>query len=557
MLSFTPGYSAPERMTSAEVTTATDIYSLGKLLGKLIPPKPGEKELHAIIARATAADPLSRYPTADALGQDVQAWGRGLPVTAAGGGRWYPVRKFVGRHRLGVAAAAAAFILLSAALVLTLTASNRADRARAEAAARFGETRAIAKTMLFDTYDEVSKVPGSTRAREVLARTGLKYLDALASDPGTPLDVRVEAGLGYLRLAEVMGGGQASQLGRFEDGNALLGEAEKVLRPLWARHPDNADVRRAWASLLVEQAGVNLYNNNESALARRQAIEAQRVLEPIARTNAAAARVYATAVQAEGDSYGWGDDYAGARPVHQRAEGFIASLPPALQTHREIMNARSANLRLLGESHHKTGGGDAARAALDRAVDINRSLLGAAPDDPSILRKLTISLWYRAVVHRTNKRDRLARESIEEAVALARRLRDRDVNDAGGIQLFALTGDVQAQVLGDLGRYRESFAAGDEVLSAHRRLVELAENAPGALRSMAASLRTIGGNHYNGGDYPGACGSWRAAEGIYVALDRRGVLSELDRNNAKREVRDYLRTSCEGGPPRAGLGKAI
>jgi serine/threonine-protein kinase len=166
-------------------------------------------------------------------------------------------------------------------------------------------------------------------------------------------------------------------------------------------------------------------------------------------------------------------------------------------------------------------------------------------------------LWYRAVVHRTNERGRQARESIDEAVALARRLRDRDVNDAGGTQLFATTGEVQAQIRADLGRYRESYAIADEVVAAHRRLVELAENAPGALRGMASSLRTIGGNHYNGGDYAGACSNWRGAAGIYASLDQRGVLSELDRNGSYREMRDYLRRSCEGGPPRPGVGASV
>jgi serine/threonine-protein kinase len=87
-LSLTPGYAAPERMTSGAVTTAADIYSLGKLLARLVP-EPGDRELAAIVARATARDPADRYPTADALDADVAAWAAGFPVAAVEGGRAY------------------------------------------------------------------------------------------------------------------------------------------------------------------------------------------------------------------------------------------------------------------------------------------------------------------------------------------------------------------------------------------------------------------------------------------------------------------------------------
>src|SRR5690606_2506622 len=204
-LSLTPGYAAPERMTSSAVTTAADIYSLGKLLEKLLPPLPGDRELSAIIARATAENPAARYSTAEALGSDVAAWRNGFPVAAMPGGRGYVLAKFVARHRALIAVSTVALLLLVGALGATLLANARAERALAESDRRFQQTRAIAKVLLFDAFDEVSRVPGSTQARERLARTGLTYLEALAGDATAPLDVRLEAGRGYLRLAEVVG----------------------------------------------------------------------------------------------------------------------------------------------------------------------------------------------------------------------------------------------------------------------------------------------------------------------------------------------------------------
>jgi eukaryotic-like serine/threonine-protein kinase len=556
-LSLTPGYAAPERAHSVEVTTAADIYSLGKLLEKLLPPDPEDKDLRAIIACATAPLKQDRYASVDALSSDVDAWQTGYPVLAMAGGRGYAITKFVKRHRLSVGASVVTLALLIGALGTTLVANQRAQASRAQAEHRFEQTRSIAKTLLFEAFNEVSKVPGSTKARELLARTGLTYIDTLASDKAAPLDVRLEAGRGYTQLARVMGGGLAGQLGKTEVSNQLLGKADVILRAAFATDPNNPDVRRDLADLLLEQSGNNLYNNNETELARRQSLEAQRLLEPIARTDAIKASLYVAAIQAEADSYGWNDDYASGEPIFMRGEAFVARLPAALRDDPIVMAARSANLRLMAEAHHKLKKEGASEVALDRAIIINRALVKMEPDDPRAIRKLAVSLWYRAVVLRTNKKDELARDSIEEAVRNAGVLRARDPNDAGALKLFGTVGEVQAQILADQGKFTESFAVGEDVIGAYRRLVVLAGNTPGELRSMATVLATRGGNFYNGGAYPQACEAWREALSVFTGLQARGKLTETDRKNGVPELQNYLKNNCENGQPRAGMGPRI
>jgi eukaryotic-like serine/threonine-protein kinase len=545
-LSLTPGYAAPERMAGAEATTSADIYSLGKLLDSLVKPDAQNRELAAIISSATANLPTDRYQTADALRADIMASQNRQPVAAMRGGRRYLISKFVARHMASVIAVIVALALLVGALVSTLLANERAEVARAKAEQRFEQTRSIAKSLLFDVFDGVSKVSGSTKAREKLARTGLTYLDALATDKNAPLDVQVETGRGYTRLAEVVGGGQAGQLGKYEDSNVLLAKAEAILVPAYAKNPDSPGVQKAYAALLLEQSGTNLYNNNKPELARTQAQKVQTVLGKIKSQDAETASIIALAIQAEADSYGWNDDFEKALPIHQRTEKFIAGLAPDIRSNSRVLRARSSNLRLLGETLHKLKLEPAARIALDQAVAINRQLHQRDPDDPMFLRKLVTSLWYRAVVHRTNMRDQLARESIEEAVILARQLHQRDPNDAGGLQVVALTGEVYAQVLGDRGDYAQSYDLGDEVIAAHRKLVELSGNTPGALRSMATALSTQGGNFHNGGADARACTAWSETLSIFMALDKRGVLTGTDRKNGLPEVKDYIRDYCSG-----------
>lgn len=554
-LSLTPGFAAPERLTSSLVSTAADVYSLGRLLEKILPPAPGDRELRAIVARATAADPAARYPGADALGADVEAWGKGFPVAAMGRPRFYPTKKFVGRHRLGTAAVAAGLVLLVGALAWALVANTRAQAARAEAEQRFGQTRAIAHAMLFDAYDELVRTPASTRARALLARTGLAYLDALAADADAPVDIQIEAANGYTRLARVTGSGSAGQLGRFADADTLLNKAQAIADRLAATHGDDPAVRLMRAGLLTEQSTVNLYNNNATALARRQAQEAQALMRADAAAGVDQARLFAAAVSSEGDTYLWDERNADARAALQRAEAFIAGLPLAMQRMRPIVMVRSTNLRLLGEAYLAVGQIAAADTVLDRAIALNRALVAQWPDDPALLRKLSTSLRYRATVYRSNGQDAQARAAIEESIAIARAIAARDSNDVGGLQLVALSEEVHAEILTDLRRFPEAYAAMDEVLAAHRRMVALAANASGAIRSMSQALRTAGAVRYNGGDYAGACREWRATVDALTLLDRRGALTPFDRAHAYPEMRDYVRRACT--PPRAALGKSI
>ncbi len=555
-MSLTPGYAAPERMTGAPVTTSADIYSLGKILALLLPVD-GDADLAAIAEKATATDPADRYPSTDALAADVAAWRDGFPVHARVLSRRYVMGKFVARHRAPMLAGLVALLLLTGALVLALLANRRAELARAEADARFAQTRGIAKTMLFDVFDQVTRTPGSSAARQALAQTGATYLDALAADEHAPLDVRLEAGRGYSRLAEVVGGGQAGSLARYKDGNALLARSQAILEPLYRAHPGDPAVAQPYASLLLEQAGTNLYNNNETTLARKQGERAGAIIAPLALTGDRAAATRITAWQVQGDADQWDDRYDLALPMHRRAEKFALGLSAALRDGVLVRMARSANLRLLGEAAHNLKRPDESRAAMAGAIAINRALVADDPKNPQLLRKLINALRSTAVMARTDERNALARAAITEAAAIASDVSARDPDDIGQLHNLALVQEVQAQILGDLGDWRTSFAVGDRMIAAHRKLVERADNAAGARRSLSQALRTNGGNHYNGRDYIGACHIWRESRDIMAGLDREGILSAYDRKETYAEMKDYVARACDSGGPRAALGPTV
>jgi serine/threonine-protein kinase len=463
------------------------------------------------------------------------------------------MRKFAARHIGALGTSLAAFAILAGALGATLVANDRAERARVQAEERFQQTRAIANSMLFDVFDEVSLTAGTTTAREMLARTSLTYLEALAADPNAPTDVRVEAGLGFLRLSQVIGGGQTGELGRQADAGALLLKAQSILQPLYEAQPEDPSIARAMVTLLLEQTGAALYADNNATNALALATRAREILEPYRTADAAAARQYITTLQAQADSYGWDDRFAEALPLHQQAETFALALPEAIRTDINVTRARGSNLRLMGEAYHRLGRVEEARTTLALAVTQQRNVVERSPNNTGYQRNLAIALWFSAVVHRTNERNQEAQIAIEESVAIARRMRERDPNDASAVRMVAISSEVYAQVLADLGRFNESYTVGQDVIVAQRELVRRAGNTAGARRSLAAALMTHGGNSYNSASYTRACEAWIEAEGIYEELNRNGAMSEWDRTQALAEAQRYVSLACN--PPRAGLAE--
>ena len=158
--SFTPAYAAPEQRGDGLITTATDVYSLGILLGELITgerlnsgedqtPSENISEDHAvgvlpaapaatrrqlrgdldnIVLKAIDANAERRYVSAGALADDIDRLLDGMPVAAHPPSAWYRTLKFVNRHRGGTLLTVAFMLAVFAALGIAVYQGHIARR---------------------------------------------------------------------------------------------------------------------------------------------------------------------------------------------------------------------------------------------------------------------------------------------------------------------------------------------------------------------------------------------------------------------------------------------
>jgi eukaryotic-like serine/threonine-protein kinase len=125
---YTPRYSSPEQREGKAVSTVSDIYSLGILLGELLDTTLTQNaELAAIVRKASAADPANRYPSVDALTDDIYRYRSKLPVRAYPATNVYVAKKFVQR-RWPLVLVAVVFVTTVAGFTLQLIAESQRAR---------------------------------------------------------------------------------------------------------------------------------------------------------------------------------------------------------------------------------------------------------------------------------------------------------------------------------------------------------------------------------------------------------------------------------------------
>jgi serine/threonine protein kinase len=244
----TPDYASPEQVRGQAQTTATDVYSLGAVLYRLLsgksphaqaegskepveaaicsidPPLPSHidaavpRDLDFIVAKALRKEPEERYAGVEALADDVQAFLECRPVRARSGSTWYRTRKMLRRHWLPASAIAAAMVCLSGGIYVS-------NRERQIAQNRFSQLRDLSVTLL-NLDSDLYELPGATKIRQKVVAASMRYLEGLGREARRDKALNLDLANGYLLLAQVQGVPTTPNLGQSDEADASLRKAE-------------------------------------------------------------------------------------------------------------------------------------------------------------------------------------------------------------------------------------------------------------------------------------------------------------------------------------------
>ncbi len=293
----TPNYASPEQIRGKMITTASDVYSLGVLLYKLLtghlpyvftgrsaaeieriltetePPAPSlaitrqyedgpeadvqglpeippeqlqrqlAGDLDAIVLKALRSSARRRYSSVEQFAVDLERYQRGQPVEARAGSWGYRAGKFVRRNRRAVTAVTGvALLVVGFAVAMAIQAARVArerDQARIER-----DKKAQVLSLVLDLFEHSNPfvVPGEElTVREALERSVPVFKDGLREQP----DVRAE----LLHTS----GSILGVLGSYDAAREQLEEALEIRRDRYGDdHPDVAESLSAVASVYKE-----------------------------------------------------------------------------------------------------------------------------------------------------------------------------------------------------------------------------------------------------------------------------------------------------------------
>jgi len=240
----TPEYAAPEQLAGGAITTATDVFALGVVLYELlvgvrpwnlscsalpaslkrrfdadpalpskasatvdsIPAKQLQGDLDAIVMKALRQEPGKRYQSAADLWADIKRHLRREPVLARGDARGYRIRRFISRHKVGVAAAASVFLALSVGLGGVLWQSHKTALERDQVLAEMRRAEAVKNYLLlmFRTAGE-NQGNESITAKQVLDQSALHLSKQYRDQPQTHAEIVQALGALYLNMHDYDG----------------------------------------------------------------------------------------------------------------------------------------------------------------------------------------------------------------------------------------------------------------------------------------------------------------------------------------------------------------
>ena len=267
----TPEYASPEQVRGGPITTASDVYSLGILLYRLLtghrayrahmsspseiehaicdeePTRPSvivlreesseeasdtrelvaekrgsppEKlsrrlrgDLDNIVLMALRKDPARRYASAAQFSEDISRHLALLPVIARHDTAAYRAARFITRHRAGVAAVALLIVSLIGGVLATSWQARVARAERAKAQQQFNDVRNLATSFLFEFNSSIQSLPGATPARKLLVQRALEYLSKLSQQAQGDSGLQRDLAEAYLKIGDLQGNPYEPNLG--------------------------------------------------------------------------------------------------------------------------------------------------------------------------------------------------------------------------------------------------------------------------------------------------------------------------------------------------------
>ena len=585
LVAMTPAYASPEQIRGEAITTASDVYSLGVILFRLLTgrsPYPGDPrstfelaravcdreprrpsdavmgdtgdespvrlrrrlagDLDNIVLKALRKEPEQRYASVAEFSADVRRHLERLPITATQGSFGYRAGKFITRHKIGVTAAVAMLLAILGGTVATAWQARlarqqaeiaRIERARAER--RFNDVRKLANAMIFELHDSIADLPGATGARKLIVERALQYLDGLAEESRGDPSLQRELADGYKRIGDLQGGPYTANVGDTPQALRSYERALSIRKTLLAAPAALTDlIGFAEVSRLTADA-LKASGNPSAALEHVRGavviLEAARsshpkdkgVLQELMRAYAAEASLYASALVTTSL-----DNLAAALPLRKKQLEIAHELRGIAPDDHEARRTLASALSAMGDQLLMSGQRREASDHFLRAQQLLLQLRGMSTSRTALF--ALHDNYYRLLpVQLADGQLEQARSSAQRAIEIANQLAAADADDTQARLVLAADMANLGEVLSLMGRHEEARAALSTAMNIDAALVRRYPKTA-QFRMIRFQRFLAGGRIFDArGNYSQALEYYRQAREILI-----GVTTQDSRNQGSR-----------------------
>jgi len=523
----TPEYASPEQLIGGKITTASDGYSLGVLLYRLLtghrpyqiesgnleelwdcvknraPRRPStvirtrgaevtpesvsaarstrperlERQLSGdldnILLMALRKEPERRYNSVEQFAGDLRRHLASQPVTARPDTLRYRTSKFIERNRTAFVAAVLLLLSLVGGIVATSWEVHTANRERARAERRFQELRGLANSVLFELHDAIEPLPGSTQARELLVKRAQRYLDGLASEFEVDDGLQRERAMAYQRIGDVLGLPTRANLGRTAESLISYAKALDIEKKLISRDPDNRTVQADLAGIYnnicqVQQSSGHFRESLDACLNAERIQQARLALDP---GNLQLRADLATIYQNTAGAYSNLGEWDRSREQRTRALNEFQELHRRQPEHEVYLNELATAYHRMAGLEEQVKHFEQARTNALQAVALFNEVSERHPDDIRKRQGWTFAMQRLGSVLISLNDLPGALDAFGKVLPIRERLRQLDPHDARAKVNVANSHAAMGVVLLNLGRAKDALPHFEEQLRMASELV--------------------------------------------------------------------------------------
>jgi tetratricopeptide (TPR) repeat protein len=567
----TPRYMPPEAF-SGWADPRSDVWGLGATLYEMLAGRPAfdgadraqllrqisdvepaalrrvdrtlPRDLATIVHKCLQKEPNARYASARELADDLRRCAAGEPIRARPPSLAYRGGLIARRHPT---ATTLLVVALAGGVAASWSEATRAHAAEARERRRFDEVRKLAESFLFEFHDAIQNLPGSTKARELVVKRALEYLDRLAQESADDPALRRELATAYQKVGDVQGNPYQPNLGDVAGARKSYATAIALLDPLVTAGTASDEDRALLAAIELSGGGIALaQGDTKGALALSERGLALRKELAAARPNAERRQDLSTAYQYHAFNLSAVERTEEELAALEQQRLLLADLLAAAPSDTALRRHHGQNRYLVAVALQRKSDLGGARAAYAEAIEVERRLLDADPDNTLLRRDLFWTCNDRGGFFSCQGDSAAALEDYEEVREISEKLVAADPKSVDARLLLATARMNLGDTLVDLDREDEALDPLEEALAGCRALVDGDPTNNFARGRMAAVYESLGRANSRGSDpatLPTARDDFREAVEILEAMKANGHLLGADASELE-SAKEHL-AACE------------